>query len=202
MPPERLNASFSPTMTKIQRSLRDAGFAEDDITIVRSVDMRYRYQVHEINVPIPAGTADLTDEDLKTLYNRFDELYETAYGKGSAYRAAGKEIVTLRVTGSGALPKPEILPSESGGKDASIARKGERPVYFEEFGDFVPTVLYDIARMRPGMEISEPGIIETPITTVLINPGDRAVMDEFRNIRISVGTVATLSRRNGDAAAR
>jgi N-methylhydantoinase A len=202
VPPEHLNATFSPIINKIQKSLRDAGFAEDDITMARSVDMRYRYQVHEINVPISAGTADLTDEDLNALYARFDELYELAYGKGSAYRAAGKEIVTLRVTGSGALRKPAILPSERGGKDASVARKGERSVYFEEFGDFGPTVLYDIDRMRPGMEISEPGIIETPITTVLINPGDRAVMDEFRNIRISVGTVATLSRRNGDAAGR
>jgi N-methylhydantoinase A len=197
-----LNASFSPIINKIQQSLRDAGFVKNDITIARSVDMRYRYQVHEINVPIPAGTADLTDEDLKTLYARFDELYETAYGKGSAYRAAGKEIVTLRVTGSGALRKPAILPSEYGGKDASLARKGKRLVYFEEFGDFVPTVLYDIGRMRPGMEIPAPGIIETPITTVLINPGDKAVMDEFRNIRISVGTVATASRRNGYAGAK
>ena len=47
------------------------------------------------------------------------------------------------------------------------------------------------------MVIAEPGIIETPITTILINPGDRAVMDELGNIRITVGSRATLSR--GDA---
>ena len=77
--------------------------------------MRYRYQVHEINVPIPPGEAILTDEDLEAVYARFDRLYEAAYGKGSAYRAAGKEIVTLRVTGSGALPKPALRPLEGGG---------------------------------------------------------------------------------------
>ena len=64
------------------------------------------------------------------------------------------------------------------------ARKGERPVYFTEFGDYVATSLYDIGLMRCGMEIAEPAIIETPLTTIVINPGDRAVMDEFGNIRI------------------
>ena len=163
--------------------------------------MRYRYQVHEINVPIPPGEAPLTEEDLEAVYTRFDGLYEAAYGKGSAYRAAGREIVTLRVTGSGALPKPALRALEGGG-EASAARKGTRPVYFEEFGDFAPTVLYDVARMRPGMVIAEPGVIETPITTILINPGDRAVMDELGNVRITVGSRATLSRREDDGAQR
>ena len=197
VPADRLNASFSPVLAKVRRSLEDAGFGDDDITLARSVDMRYRYQVHEINVPIPPGEAPLTEEDLEAVYARFDELYENAYGKGSAYRAAGREIVTLRVTGSGTLPKPALRPREGGG-EASVARKGTRPVYFEEFGDFVPTVIYDVARMRPGMVIAEPGVIETPITTVLINPGDRAEMDELGNIRISVGSRAALSRREDD----
>ena len=41
--------------------------------------------------------------------------------------------------------------------------------------------------MSCGMEITGPAIIETPITTIVINPGDEAVMDEFGNIRITVG---------------
>ena len=196
VPADRVNASFSPILSRVRRSLEDAGFGGEDITLARSVDMRYRYQVHEINVPIPPGEAVLTDEDLEAVYARFDRLYEAAYGKGSAYRAAGKEIVTLRVTGSGALPKPALRPLEGGGQ-VSAAQKGTRPVCFQEFGEFVPTALYDVARMRPGMVIAEPGIIETPITTILINPGDRAVMDELGNIRITVGSRATLSR--GDA---
>ena len=199
VPPDRLNASFAPVLAKVRRSLEDAGFGDVDITLARSVDMRYRYQVHEINVPIPPGEAPLTEEDLEAVYARFDGLYEAAYGKGSAYRAAGREIVTLRVTGSGALPKPALRALEGGG-EASAARKGTRPVYFEEFGDFAPTVLYDVARMRPGMVIAEPGVIETPITTILINPGDRAVMDELGNVRITVGSRATLSRREDDGA--
>jgi N-methylhydantoinase A len=200
--PNRMNAIFAPLIVKIRDSLRKAGFADKDITIRRSVDMRYRYQVHELNVTIPPGANDLMESDLEALYARFDALYEEAYGKGSAYRAAGREIVSFRVTGAGTLPKPAILPVAMGGKDAFVARKGKRPVFFTEFGDYVPTALYDIGLMRPGMEIAEPAIIETPITTIVINPSDRAVMDEFGNIRISVGAARALVKEVEYADAR
>ena len=38
----------------------------------------------------------------------FDDAYEKAYGKGSGYREAGKEILTFRVTAVGLLNKPRI----------------------------------------------------------------------------------------------
>jgi N-methylhydantoinase A len=187
VPSGRVNNVFAPLMCRIRGSLHKAAFADRHITIQRSVDIRYRYQVHELNVPFPPGDADLTDADLEALYARFDALYEEAHGKGSAYRAAGKEIVTFRVTGSGALPKPALVPSKTGPSDPASARKGERPIYFVEYGEYVSTGLYDIGLMRCGMEIAGPAIIETPITTIVINPGDGAVMDEFGNIRIAVG---------------
>jgi N-methylhydantoinase A len=191
--PSRMNEVFAPLVGKIKAQLSKAGFGEDDISIRRSVDMRYRYQVHELNVPFPPGDSELTEADLDALYADFDTLYQEAYGKGSAYRAAGKEIVTVRVTGSGRLPKPAIQAEALGGADASAARKGERPVLFVEFGKHVPTAIYDVRDMRPGMEIVEPAIIETPITTIVINPGDRAAMDAFGNIRITVGGAARVS---------
>ena len=66
------------------------------------------------------------------------------------------------------------------------AFKEKREVYFEEHGDFLLTGIYDFERMKPGMEILGPAIIETPVTTVVVNPKDRAEMDEFRSVRISV----------------
>ena len=36
------------------------------------------------------------------------------------------------------------------------------------------------------MELQGPGIIESPVTTIVVGPGDTAVMDEYRNIRMHV----------------
>jgi N-methylhydantoinase A len=184
---DRLNANFSTLVEKAVADLRHAGFTSEDVRIVRSVDMRYRYQVHEIAVPFPPGLSAITEKDAEELYGRFDELYEIAYGKGSGYREAGKEILTFRVTAIGLLKKPKI---KSAPRNDSVgperALKGTRDVYFEEARDFVPTRIYDFERLVPGTALNGPAIVETPVTTIVVNPKDSATIDEFHNVRLFV----------------
>jgi N-methylhydantoinase A len=184
----RVNEVFSGLTAKAFSDLGNAGFDKNDITAIRSLDMRYRYQVHEVNVPLPSGVSQLRCEDMDEVYDRFDDLYESLYGKGSAYREAGKEIVTFRVTAIGALRKPNIRRGRRAALDGVSALKGTRPVYFEEDRDFIPTSIYDFERMCPGMNIGGPAVIESPVTTIVINPKDRATIDDLLNVRISVGT--------------
>jgi hypothetical protein len=42
--------------------------------------------------------------------------------------------------------------------------------------------------MKPGMEIHGPGIIESTVTTIVVNPKDTAVMDDFQNVRLFIGS--------------
>ena len=188
---QRVNENFSGLVNQAVADLRAAGFKNEEIKIVRSVDMRYRYQVHELNVPFTTPASEIPLAAMEELYTRFDELYEKAYGQGSAYREAGKEIVTFRVTAIGELPKPEFERQPPAEVDAKHAVKGKRAVYFEEFGKFVPTSIYDFDRIKPGNHIPGPAIIETPVTTIVVHPQDRASMDELRNVIIFVGDGAS-----------
>ena len=43
------------------------------------------------------------------------------------------------------------------------------------------------SKLHPGVEFDGPAIIETPVTTIVVNPKDRAAMDEYFNIRIHLG---------------
>ncbi|HSE87449.1 MAG TPA: hydantoinase/oxoprolinase family protein [Candidatus Binatia bacterium] len=183
----RVNENFSGLLERALNDLRAAGFEESDVLVNRSVDMRYRYQVHELNVPFPAGSAAITAKDMESLYTLFDELYEKAFGQGSGYREAGKEILTFRLTATGLLIKPDIKAERVQRSDGAHALKGQRDVYFEEERKFVSTGVYDFAKMQPGMAVDGPSIIETPVTTIVINPNDRAAMDEYFNIRIHLG---------------
>jgi N-methylhydantoinase A len=185
--PGRVNENFSGLLQRALKDLRAAGFSETDIQVVRSVDMRYRYQVHELNVPFAPGTAAITESGMEDLSALFDDLYEKAFGEGSGYREAGKEILTFRLAAAGLLKRPDIKPERVAKSDGVAALKGERDVYFEENKTFVPTRVYDFNKMEPGAEFGGPAIIETPVTTVVVNPGDRAAMDEYRNIRIHLG---------------
>jgi N-methylhydantoinase A len=186
---KRLNANFSALVSQAVVDLQAAGFKSEEIEIIRSVDARYRYQVHELNVPFPPGADEINAQEMEEIYASFDELYEKSYGQGSAYREAGKEIITFRVSGIGRLHKPEIERSEAGKPDPGRALKGKRDVYFEEHGKFVATHVFDFDRIESGAEIPGPAIIETPVTTIVVNSSDRATMDELRNVIISIQTV-------------
>jgi N-methylhydantoinase A len=184
----RLNETFSFLIAQGRRDLAARGFANADSEIVRSLDMRYRYQVHELTLSLPPGTAELTPKDLDGLYEDFHALYEKSYGRGSGYREAGMEAMTFRLTARGRLKKPNVARFSLDGKDAGRAVKSRRPVYFEEYRERVETVIYDFDKMKPGNQLAGPAVIETPVTTIVVNPKDRAFMDEFRNIRIDLGT--------------
>lgn len=188
VPPQRINANFTGMCERALKDLKAAGFEKADVSIVRSVDMRYRYQVNELNVPFPPGVEEITEADLETLYSRFDSLYELSYGKGSGYREAGREIATFRVDAVGVLGKPQIRRETVTAADSAKALKGQRPVYFEEYQDYHPTNLYDFPSMTPGMRVDGPAIIETPVTTIVVNPRDHAEIDAYRNVRIHIGT--------------
>ena len=91
------------------------------------------------------------------------------------------------MTAVGLLKKPKIKSapkSESTGPQSAL--KGKRDVYFEEKRDFVQTPIYDFEKLVPGTALSGPAIVETPVTTIVVNPKDRAALDEFRNVRLFV----------------
>jgi len=185
---ERLNQNFSILIAQARRDLESRRFKAADIEIVRNLDMRYRYQVHELTLSLPPGTDDLQKKDLGKLYDDFHELYEKSYGQGSGYREAGMEIMTFRLTARGRLKKPNIARHLVAGKDSAQAVKSRRPVYFQEYRDLIDTAIYDFDKLKSGHEVAGPAIIETPVTTIVVNPKDHAFMDEFRNVRIGIGS--------------
>jgi N-methylhydantoinase A len=184
---QRINETFSVLIKKALANLRLAGFKDDDIEIIRSLDMRYRHQVHELNVPLKPGIEEISPRAMEQAYDRFDQLYEQTYGPGAGYREAGKEIMVFRVAATGQLKRPSLKGYRLENKSADTALKTPRRVYFEEERDFVPTRIYDYNGLGPGAEILGPAVIETPITTIVINPKDRALVDEYLNVRIYLG---------------
>jgi len=184
---DRVNGNFANLIARARTDLNAMRFADDDMVIQRSIDLRYRYQSHELNVPFSPGTAALTASDMTMIDAAFDGLYEQTYGPGSGYRDAGKEIVTYRVSASGIIGKPHIERDQGGTESAESALKGRRPVFFEESNAFVESPIYDLQRMHSGHELSGPAIIESTVTTIVVNPGDRALMDEYRNVRLFIG---------------
>jgi len=175
------------TLLPATADLRAMDFDPADITIQRSLDLRYRFQCHELNVAFSPGTEDLITADLERFDAAFDETYEKQFGPGSGYRDAGKEIVTFRVTATGRIRKPALHRQALVPASAASAKKGERPVFFEAVGDFAATALYAFESMTPAMTLKGPAVIESPVTTIVVGPNDTAIVDEFYNVRLALG---------------
>jgi N-methylhydantoinase A len=184
---DRINGNFARLIARGRKDLTAMRFAADDVVMQRSIDMRYRYQAHELNVPFPVGAADVTAADMARIDAEFDQLYEQTYGPGSGYRDAGKEIVTYRLSATGIIGKPRIEKTDAASTSAKHALKGRRNVFFHASVGFVGTPIYNLTLLRPGIEVTGPAVIESAVTTIVVNPGDRADLDEYRNVRLSIG---------------
>ncbi len=134
----------------------------------RSVDMRYGEQVFEIAVPL--DDVDWAEDDpLPQIVDRFHRRHEALY----TYSLLEQEtvLVNARVTVSGllsALPQEPALP-----ESPPIAPRGRRPIFLSEW---LTTPVYDFDALAPAQTIPGPALVESAMTTVLLRPGDTALV--------------------------
>ncbi|MBI2933975.1 MAG: hydantoinase/oxoprolinase family protein [Chloroflexi bacterium] len=179
-----INGIFARLENKLVDQLRLAGFQGHDISLSRSIDMRFRRQVHLLSTPVVAANS-LDETDLRQTLDLFVKLYQEKYGKDSAYAEAGIEMITFRARGVGKLKKPALRAHEIGKADPGAAFLRKTRAYFSKPDGMADAMAYDFNKLLPGSAISGPAIIWTPITTIVVNPGQRAVCDGYRNIVIT-----------------
>lgn len=182
---EQLNGIFSELESQARENLLDEGFTADEIEIERSINFHYQRQVHELLTPVQ-GDGPLTDETLQQTLDEFEDLYERRYGTGSAYKEGGVEITDFRVRGVGPLSTPELEHTELTEPAAEAAKVGTKEMQFEAAGGRLEAPLYAFEDLTPGDEIHGPSVILTPVTTVVVNPGDLARVDQYNNVRIQI----------------
>ena len=183
--PAQVNAIFSQLAARVTDKLNAEGFGAQDIVVSRAVDLRFRRQVHVVTTPV-AGSGPLGEKELAEVIAAFEKLYEERFGAGSGYKEAGIEMVNFRLRGVGLLRKPELKPEAERGSDPGAALVEAREVYFGELRGVTRANCYDFEKLVPGNEVHGPAVIWTPITTVVVNPGQRAWCDPYKNLHVFV----------------
>jgi len=136
------------------------------VRAMRSADMRYGEQVFEINVPLDDvdwAAADPLPQLVEGFHRRHEALYTYAMPDQETV------LVNARVTVSGVLdelPREPDLPAST-----PAAPTGKRRVYFD---GWLEAPVYRFEALAPGQDVTGPAIIESPMTTVLLRPDDRA----------------------------
>lgn len=162
--------------------LLGSGVPEEQISYLRSADVRYVGQGYEVRVPLPAG--DLDESSRTSLVEAFEQVYRQLYGRIGPN--VGLEIMSWRLVVSG--PKPELRLKAEGPDTgtAEEALKGHRKVYHPEWREYRENPVYDRYRLAPGATFVGPAIVEERESTVVIGPGGRCTIDELRNLRVDM----------------
>ncbi len=188
--PARVNRVLAELRARAEAQMVKDGTPESRRKFAFSLDMRHRGQIHEVEVMLPEGclkggggrTAGVGPEPLR---QRFYDRYEQLYGRGSSYRSARLEIVTMRVRATAATPRPKLTKART--LTAAIpqaARRGTRPIYWAEPKRTLKTPIFDGAALRPGNRIKGPCVVETSQTNVVVPPRRTLRVDAFGNFEI------------------
>lgn len=182
---EAVRAIYAEVEERLVGQLRDEGFDDREIRLFRSIDMRYRRQVHILTVPVAGGGDTVDEETLERTVELFERLYEEKYGPESAYREAGIEMVSFRLRGTGVVRKPDFRTAPLGEEEAGEAIVETVSAWVDKAGERQELPGYDFERVRPGHAIPGPAIVWTPITTLVVPPGQVARVDQYKNVVIT-----------------
>jgi N-methylhydantoinase A len=110
---------FGLHLRELAQQLDVDGIAVENTVFERSGDLRYVGQGYELRVPFPDG--HLNQSALDRIFARFAALHRTEYGH--VFEARPIEIVNIRVTGTGRLPKIAVpRPPRSGSLGEALVK--------------------------------------------------------------------------------
>jgi N-methylhydantoinase A len=179
--PDAIERTFVAMERRAWQALTSEGFDQQTIRLQRSLRMKHRLQVYDVEVPVDFRVE--ADEDVDRIDQRFTTVYEERYGRNSGYRAGGIQITAFQLRATGVTEKAPFVDAATTSTGAVIARD----VYWPELQHVVETPVLEIAGRRAERVegvMAGPYLIQLPDTVVVVRPGQTAAFDAGGNIVI------------------
>ena len=180
----RLNADFQSMREALTAQCRADGVAADRVALQRAGDLRYVGQGYELRVPIPDGHLDAAALD--RVWEEFHRLHEAEYGH--RFEQSAIEIVNIRMSATGAMPKVG-RPAVAAGRSLTDAWRRTGKCVFRVHGALgtYETQFYQREHLPIATPIPGPAVILQRDSTTLVPPGCVARLDEAGNLIIHTG---------------
>jgi N-methylhydantoinase A len=162
-----LEGLLAPLRRQALTEMAAEGVGGDQLRLFPSLDLRYRGQSFEVNVPLRGDY--LAD---------FHARHESLYGYRDERRQV--EIVTLRLRAVGCGPRPDLT--------RGVCRTGEAtpersvPVFLD--GRRIDCPLYERAGLPCGASFAGPALVVEETATHLVRPGWRVEVDGRGNLML------------------
>ena len=177
--PDEINSLYQQMLTEALVELKAFNVKEKDLTVIRSVDLRYKGQYHEVEIELPSKRTTLSD--IKELANTFHNKHEALYTFSLSWVPI--EVRNLRLVTKLKGKKLDLIKIPKGTQNPLKALKRTRKCMFN--GSFIETPVYDSEKLKSGNIILGPAIIEVPTTTAVIPQNYQCKVDEYNNYIIA-----------------
>jgi N-methylhydantoinase A len=179
----RLNADLSEMERRLATQFAADHLDADKLSFVRDGDLRYVGQGYELKIPFPTGV--LETADLERIWELFHQAHQREYGH--YFLASPIEIVNVRVSGIGAMPKiRKIKPAEEGSLTGSRVRSGKCMFRVADELKSFDTDFYRRHLLPVGQEFAGPAVVLQKDSTTIVPPGWSAINDKAGNLILSV----------------
>jgi N-methylhydantoinase A len=185
--PGELERAFGELEEEARELLTSEGIAAEDLTMERSVDLKYYQQTTYLNLVVPEGRIDQATVD--KLVDEFLRRHGEEFGYSVGLEYTSVEFVNARLTTLGPAPVGELPVDETHGR-AADAEIGTRRVHFAEAGGWIDSKIYDRDQLYAGAEFSGPAVVQEVDSTTVVPPGAEVRVDQYRNMIIDVRDVA------------
>jgi N-methylhydantoinase A len=176
-----VNATLKSLVAKCKAFFKGPGAGALDHSIEIFAEARYRHQIWEIDLPIDL-TRFRTDKEVARVRKDFDAAHEEIF----AVRDPDSDV---EFVGWRAVARCKLRAGRFGklGHEKQFGKKllVRRKAYFEGKG-MVNTRVELFESMKPGAAMKGPAIIESPFTTVVVDPGARVVRTKSGSLVIEV----------------
>jgi N-methylhydantoinase A len=160
---------------KVKSALVEQKAPYIDITINRSLELRYLGQEHTLEVQL---NGPLTAEIVK---ESFQALHLKKYGHKMDNPV---ELVNLRVRGLGLLRKPRLQAMQQLSTSGAAGKIAERLAYCLISDKMTKFDIYRRDKLHPGDRLDGPAIVEEGTSTTVIHTGQSLKIDMWGNMII------------------
>jgi N-methylhydantoinase A len=150
------------------------------ISFQKMGDMRYVGQGFEIGVLLP-DKVDMTTIEL--IKDKFYEAYKETYGR--SVTDVPVEVVNWRLVATTSPLFEKLVPALQVPDQTPV--KGTRNIYAPSQHETWPATVYDHYLLKPGTVISGPAVIEQKECTTVLWPWDKATVDDYQSLYVTVG---------------
>jgi N-methylhydantoinase A len=176
---EGANRVLTDLIGRCQAFIDGPGAGARHSTIDLSAEMRYPTQVWDLEVPLRVRQFT-GQEEVEQVRQDLHAAKQEVFGSSNPNSPA--TIVTWRARVSCPLREGEIGRPRS--EDAGPRDNGHRPVYFPRVGMVDAKVRY-FDTLAAGERLIGPAIVESPVTTVVIDPGATVERTEIGSLLIA-----------------